>query len=469
MVIGTVFWAISLQSHKFHRIGILLMESVRPVRRWVVGVLMALMLPVAASVPAQAALTAAQAQPPRANLQESRDLVSQVLQLVDQRLALMPDVALAKWRQAQQPIADPAREAAVIAAAADRAALQGLEREPIAKLFELQIRLARERQETLYILWRATPPDEQMPVRSLAQDLRPAIDGLTTRIIAALYLAAPMFAGNGAGHDELAELARRTLPPERWREADRALLLEVLESIRYGAARSVDRARAAQVLRIGTPADYAPFSLAIDGHLQGSDVQLALQLAASLQLDPVFIRTAWKRLGDDLAADRFDIAIGGISVTPARLAVAAFSLPVAHSGKTAIGRCRDRSKYRSFATIDAPSVRVIENTGGTNESFARSHLARASLVMHPDNTTVFEELLAHRADVMFSDDTEIALASHRHPQLCRLLTELYEPADKAWMLPRDGAWLEAVNAWLQPELARQVPQQLLREALGASE
>ncbi|MBS0394264.1 MAG: transporter substrate-binding domain-containing protein [Proteobacteria bacterium] len=236
--------------------------------------------------------------------------------------------------------------------------------------------------------------------------------------------------------------------------------------MRLSAPRSLARARAAGVLRIGTPGDYAPFSLSSDGRLAGADVELAGRLAAALGLRPVFIATSWRTLLADLAADRFDVAAGGVSVTAARRAVAAFSLPTAHGGKTAIGRCRDRTRFASLAAIDQPGVTVVENAGGTNESAARALLHAATLRIHPDNRTVFDELAAGRADAMFTDDTEVALVTRRRAELCRLLPDLFQPADKALLLPPEPEWAAAVDAWLGPELARGTPARLLEEALA---
>ena len=44
-------------------------------------------------------------------------------------------------------------------------------------------------------------------------------------------------------------------------------------------------------------------------------------------------------------ADRFDIAMGGVSVTPDRAAVSEFSVTVMHDGKRPIVRCTDKHRY----------------------------------------------------------------------------------------------------------------------------
>ncbi len=393
------------------------------------------------------------------------DLVGEVLARADDRLGLMPAVAAAKWAQ-HQPIADPARESLVIQTAGDRAAELGLTREPVVALFALQVRLARAAQESLFERWRRGEGiEEREAPQSLAGELRPRLDRATGELLAALYLAAPALTDVDAS-SRYAAVARERLPAPRWSAADRAELLAALAAVRLAAARSLERAQHNGVIRIGTPADYAPFSVEAGGRVSGADVALALRLAAALGLRPVFVRSSWRSLLADLDADRFDIAVGGISVTAARQAVASFSLPVAHSGKTAIGRCADRERLGTLAAIDQPGVRVVENAGGTNEAFARDTLHQAALRIHADNRTVFDEIVADRADVMFTDDTEVALATRRHPELCRLLTELYAPADKAILLPRDPAWARVVDGWLGPELARGTPARLLDDQLA---
>jgi cyclohexadienyl dehydratase len=397
-------------------------------------------------------------------LTQTSDRVAAVLDLVDARLQLMPAVAAVKWRSGQ-PIADSVREAAVIDSAAERAARAGLARSPIAKLFALQVRLAREFQESLHLEWRHDGFPADMPERSLAGDLRPEIDRLTGALLTSLYLAAPDLT-NADTQPGVVALARTHLPSPRWNDDMRAELLSALAEVRYAAPRSLSRARSAGILRIGTAGDYAPFSVASEGRLTGADVTLALALAAALDLTPTFIASSWATLLPDLEADRFDIAVGGISITSARRAVAGFSLPTAHGGKTAVGRCTDRAPYATLDGIDQPGVRVIENRGGTNEIFARDLLKRANIRIHPDNRTVFDELLAGRADVMFTDDTEIALVTHRHSELCRLLHDLYAPAEKAFLLPREPEWSTAVNHWLAPQLERGEPDRLLREQIS---
>ena len=390
-------------------------------------------------------------------------LVTRVLALADERLALMPAVAAAKWPR-HLPVSDPAREAVVVEAAADRASRAGLAAEPVAQFLRLQIAIARDVQQRLFERWAVQGLDEPGPARDLTQDLRPRLDRITAALIEALYLAAPTL-GRSDFRETAREMAPRILPAPRWTDAERSELIDALAQIHSTAGTSPNRARAAGVLRFGTPGDYAPFSVAADQAVTGADVELALRLAEELHLRAVFVQSSWRGLLDDLRADKFDIAVGGISVTPARARLATFSLPTARSGKTAIGRCADRSRFDRFDAIDDSTVTAIVNRGGTNEAFARSHLTRARVIEHADNRTIFEEIEARRADVMFTDETEVELATRHHADLCRLLPEAYDATDKAFMMPTGSGWSETVDAWLQVQLRQGTPARLLQEYL----
>ncbi len=110
-------------------------------------------------------------------------------------------------------------------------------------------------------------------------------------------------------------------------------------------------------------------------------------------------------------------------------------------------------------------MRLIENKGGTNESVARALFPAAALQVYPDNIGVFNELIAGRADIMVTDDTEADLKARQYPQLCRSFAGTITKSDKALWIHTDTALVGFVNNWLQKELAAGMPQQWLKEAM----
>jgi cyclohexadienyl dehydratase len=220
------------------------------------------------------------------------------------------------------------------------------------------------------------------------------------------------------------------------------------------------------VLRIGTTGDYAPFSLERHGALGGADIDLALALARRLGVKPVFVKTSWPALATDLEADRYDVALSGISETAARAAVGVFSRGYHDGGKTLVARCDERARYDSVAKVDRSGVRVVVNPGGTNEQFVRERVHFATIVVHPDNRTIFDELLAHRADVMFTDDVEADLQARGHRgKLCRSYNGTLTNGAKRIFMARDESLRTAVDGWLTQALAAGLPARLLDQAI----
>ncbi len=226
-------------------------------------------------------------------------------------------------------------------------------------------------------------------------------------------------------------------------------------TIQPAAARDLAGVKAAGVLRVGTTGDYKPFSFREpDGSYRGADIAMARSLAQALQVGIEFVPTSWSTLDGDFAADKFDIAVGGVTILPARQKIADFSPATLVDGKRPIARCADKGRFVSVAAIDQPGVRVVVNPGASNEAFARSNFPHAVLTVFPDNVTVFDEIAAGRQDVMVTDGIEVDHQVAMHPGLCAAAVPApFTRLEKAFMLPKDPAFVAAVTAWWQGEVA----------------
>lgn len=230
------------------------------------------------------------------------------------------------------------------------------------------------------------------------------------------------------------------------------LCLAVVPSSR---AASLDAVQRAGVLRIGTTGDYKPFAFRqADGSYTGADIVMARQLARELGVRAEFVPTTWARLNQDFSAGNFDVAVGGVTVLPAREAIASFSTTTLVDGKRPIVRCADKDRYISVDAIDQPGVRVVVNPGASNEAFAHSHFTHAQLTVHADNLSVFDEILAGREDVMVTDGIEVDHQATLHPQLCAAhVPAPFTRLEKAFMLPQDPAFVQAVDRWWAGQVA----------------
>jgi len=403
-----------------------------------------------------------------------------VLLLADERMSLMPGVAAYKW-EAKAPILDPERERAVTSRAVEVAGTMGLEpggvqevfdlqvraAGGVQEVFDLQVRAARESQQRLHDTWRDKGFDFGGPIPSLEKEIRPRLDRFTVDFLRALYVALPELQRTDFTTAYVRSLDRLRAPG--WTDRDKRDLLSALSKVRAleSGSGALARVTATGVLRVGTTGDYAPFSIEKDGTLSGADVALAESLATKMGVTPVFVRTAWPSLIDDLRKNKFDVALGGISVTPARSEVGSFSMPYSSGGKAILSRCAETGHFSSLADVDRRGVRVIVNPGGTNEQYVRENIKRAKVLVFPDNTKIFDEISRRRADVMITDDVEVELQTRRHADLCRTSRETLTRADKAIFMARDPELVNRVNAALTESIQAGEPKRLLEQSLSA--
>ncbi|WP_298770276.1 transporter substrate-binding domain-containing protein [uncultured Shewanella sp.] len=214
-------------------------------------------------------------------------------------------------------------------------------------------------------------------------------------------------------------------------------------------------AQASQTLRVGTTGDYRPLTWfdKQNNTFSGDAITLIKRFAKDKHYDIEFIQTHWPDLSKDLANGRFQIAVGGISATEQRENQFLFSLPIQVFGKTALMRCRDQSRFKTFDDIDVEGVRVVENRGGTNEAFALSRVKKATLIIVPNNHLPFILLTENKADVMFTDSIEVNYMHSINPALCGLASKkLYTQSEKVFLFGRDeGALQQQFNAWYKEQ------------------
>jgi cyclohexadienyl dehydratase len=228
-----------------------------------------------------------------------------------------------------------------------------------------------------------------------------------------------------------------------------SLLVAALAFAQDLPASRLDAVQKSGKLRVCTPGDYTPFALQKGEAFEGLDVDLVQSAAKGLGAEAVFVKSAWPTLMKDFI-EKCDVAVGGISVSLDRQKTAFFSDPYMVNGKAPITRCENAAKFQSIADIDKPNVTVIENPGGSNERFARANFKNAKIVIYNDNTTIFDEILKGRADLMISESAETMVQQKLRPGLCAVNPDKpLQYGEMAWLLPRgDVAFKAWIDQWL---------------------
>ena len=106
-------------------------------------------------------------------------------------------------------------------------------------------------------------------------------------------------------------------------------------------------------LRVGYNRENLPFSYHNEkGDLVGFDVELMHELSRELGVEPEFIPWTYETLFEDLEQNKFDVAIGGLIVTPERLTKANFSEPYINITRSLVVEDFRRHKFKTWHSID---------------------------------------------------------------------------------------------------------------------
>ncbi|WP_339185948.1 transporter substrate-binding domain-containing protein [Brevibacillus sp. FSL K6-6036] len=203
---------------------------------------------------------------------------------------------------------------------------------------------------------------------------------------------------------------------------------------------------------IGTPGDYKPFTYLNPktGEFEGYDIDAMKEFAKSLGVEARFVQTSWPTLMDDLLADKFDIAVGGVTRNTERQKKAHMSEGYIQFGKAPLIRKEDKDKYKTVEDINKPTVRIGVNPGGTNEKFVREHLTNAKVTVVENNLDIPGLVANGTYDVMITDTLEAMVYQKADPRLYAALTSNpFTKSEKAYMIHRgDFIFASYLDVWM---------------------
>ena len=211
----------------------------------------------------------------------------------------------------------------------------------------------------------------------------------------------------------------------------------------------LDKIMESKVIRVGTPGDYRPFAIKSDAGFAGHDIDVIELMAKEIGVKVEYVQTSWPNLMKDLQADKFDVAVGGITRNIGRIRYVEMLPGYAPFGKVALVRAADKAKYMSPEDLNKPEVRVIKNPGGTNEAYVLDKLKSAQVSTHDKNAEIPGLIAEGKGDVMITETYEALHYSKADPRLYAAYIDApLTPKNKlGFMMPTDDADYSRVMAF----------------------
>lgn len=230
--------------------------------------------------------------------------------------------------------------------------------------------------------------------------------------------------------------------------------------------------RSSHVVRIGLTGDYDPYSV-IDasGAFHGMDVDAAALLASAIGpgVSVKFVKTTWPTMNADLAAGKFDIAMGGVSRSKERAETGELTHAYLADGKVALIRAADQKRFVTLADLDHSGVTVLVNPGGTNQRFVDANIRHAKVVVVNDNLAIPGMVADGKGDVMFTDGVEALLKAKADPRLYVVSPDRpYTRVEKVYFCGKgQTALLDFLNSWIDKMTASGDFAKLRQKWIGA--
>ena len=92
------------------------------------------------------------------------------------------------------------------------------------------------------------------------------------------------------------------------------------------------------------------------GDLIGFEIDVATKVAEDMGVEVEFVPTAWSGIIPSLLAKKFDVIIGGMSITPQRNLTVNFTTPYAHSGQMMAANKKLAANFTTMEDYNQSSV-----------------------------------------------------------------------------------------------------------------
>lgn len=204
------------------------------------------------------------------------------------------------------------------------------------------------------------------------------------------------------------------------------------------------------VLKVGM-STFVPWAMRDkNGDLIGFEIDVAKQLAEDMGVEVEFVPTAWDGIIPALLAGKFDVIIGGMSITPQRNLTVNFTTPYARSSLGVMANIETAQDIEWPEGFDSTDVTFACRRGGSPCDYIRDTFPKATVRLFDDQNQVIQEVLNGNADVMMSSQPLPAFIIYDNPETVYAPTdELIEASSEAFAVRKgDPDALNFFDNWI---------------------
>lgn len=157
-------------------------------------------------------------------------------------------------------------------------------------------------------------------------------------------------------------------------------------------------------LRVGFESGYVPFEMTNKkGKFIGFDMDYARRLAKEMGVKFVPVNTDWAGIIPSLMTDKFDIIMGGMTITQERNLKVLFAEPYIVVGQTILLNKKHEGTVRDYRDLNDPKYIVTSRLGTTGEQAIKKYLPRATYKSFETEAEAGLEVINGKADALVYD------------------------------------------------------------------
>jgi polar amino acid transport system substrate-binding protein len=157
-------------------------------------------------------------------------------------------------------------------------------------------------------------------------------------------------------------------------------------------------------LRVGFESGYVPFEMTDKkGNFIGFDMDYGRRMAKDMGVKFVPVNTAWDGIIPALVTNKFDIIMGGMTITQERNLKINFADPYIVVGQTILLNKRHEGKVKSYKDLNNPQYILTSRMGTTGEQAIKRYIPKATYKGFESEAEAGLEVINGKADALVYD------------------------------------------------------------------
>jgi len=157
-------------------------------------------------------------------------------------------------------------------------------------------------------------------------------------------------------------------------------------------------------LRVGFESGYVPFEMTDKkGNFIGFDMDYGRRLAKAMGVKFVPVNTAWDGIIPSLMTNKFDIIMGGMTITQERNLKVNFADPYIVVGQTILLNKKLKNNVLSYKDLNNPKYIVTSRMGTTGEQAIKKYIPKATYKGFESEAEAGLEVINGKADALVYD------------------------------------------------------------------